>query len=1154
MRVLRTLSPMSSMNTNTLGHYRLDALIGRGGMGEVFRAVDTRLNRPVAVKVMHQTTSGLEAAVVRFVREARAASALNHPNIVTIHDVGETPTGDHFIVQELVEGRTLRSLLENPVDLGTAIDIARQTARALSAAHAAGIVHRDVKPENIMVRGDGYVKVLDFGLARVEDPTGSERTTRTNLDTAPGTLLGTTAYMSPEAAQAGIAGPAADVFALGVVLYEMTGGRRPFVAATSIGVLAAILSEEPVALARLNPGIPQPLEDLVLRMLAKSPERRPTASDAADALAELQGRGVVTAPSPASLQPRKSVGRDAERAALRRAYDRVKEGRSLLAAVTGEAGMGKSTLTEDFLREIGVGADRPIIARGRCSERLAGAEAYLPILEVLEDVLRRSTGVSMDQVMRTVAPTWYMQVATRSEHPSVVDMRREAPAVSQERMKRELAALFEDLSRTRPVVVFLDDLHWADVSTIDVLNYLARRFADLRMLVLVTYRQSEMALAQNRFSDVSADLHAHGLFEHVALDSLSAGDVERYLALEFPGHQFPPAFASFIHGKTEGTPLFMADLLRYLRDSGALAERHGKWGLQRPIADLPRDLPESVRSMIARKIDQLDDRDRRLLVGASVQGYEFDSMTVSEATGIDPVDVEERLDVLERVHVFVRRGPEEEFPDRALTVKYQFAHVLYQNLLFASLQPTQRATLSGRTARALAAHYGDRADEIAPRLAVLFEGARDFSTSAQYFVAAAQHSVALFGFREALSLAERGLDALRGLPETPDRIRQEVGLQMIRGLALRLMKGWSAPEIEPVFARARELCQRLDDPPELFPVLWSLTLFHAIRGDLREYRRRADELMAMAEHSGNPAFLMGAHHLVGVSREFLGDMAEAARVLDRGRELHVPSEHLAYTAMYGLDPGMIARAMSSRPMWVLGYPDRALARAQETLALARSQRQPMTLAFALLVTQGVHLNRGEIAEAIALGDETVALCREFELLQEREWSRSFQGAAIAAQGRLDEGIDLLKDSLAVQQAIGSGLVRSAFLGVLGDLLRFAGRLDEGLEAVAAGFAHAEQTLEGGYVAELLRARGELLLARGDRANAEADLRRAVAHASKQHARSFELRAATALARLLGADSRAAEAKEILAAIYGWFTEGHSTADLRAARDTLAALG
>jgi serine/threonine protein kinase len=1134
-----------------LGHYRIDSPLGRGGMGEVFRAFDTRLGRPVAVKLM-AGQGNRASAVQRFVREARAASALNHPNIVTIHDVGETGEGQHYIVQEFIEGRTLRSVLSEPIAPAKVVDIGRQVARALSAAHAAGIVHRDVKPENIMVRADGYVKVLDFGLARIERSNASEEATRASLDTAVGTVIGTTFYMSPEGVQAMVAGPPADVFALGIVLYEMAAGRRPFVAASSMGVLAAILSEEPVPLSRVNPAVPVVFDELVQRMLAKHPEHRPTAAEVDDLLATLQGHEAPTNGS-AAARTTNTVGRSVERAALRRAYARAKDGRSVVVAVTGEPGIGKSSLTDDFLDELSASGDRPIVARGRCSERLAGSEAYLPILEALDHLLRRGSGLSVEGVMKAVAPTWYMQVASSSEHPSLLDLRSDVPAASQERMKREIGALLQDLSRTRPLVLFLDDLHWADISTIDILNYVAGRFVDMRVLVLVTYRPSEMALAPNQFTRVAAELRPRGVFEEIALGFLDRADVERYLALQFPEHRFPPDFGAFIHAKTEGSPLFMADLIRYLHDSGSIAKESGRWVITRSMEDLPRDLPESVRSMIARKIAQLDERDRRLLVAASVQGHEFDSATVSQAIEMDPGDVEERLDSLERVHVFVRRVAEDEFPDRTLTLRYQFVHVLYQNALYASLQPTRRASLSGRVAAALVARHADRAGDAAARLAVLFETARDFAAAAQYFFIAAQRALELFAFREALTLAERGLDAVEGLSAGPQRIQQELGLQMIRGQALRLMKGWSAPEIEPVFARARELCHQLNDPPALFPVLWAITLFHAIRGDLREYRRRADELMVMAEQSGNPVFLMGAHHLVGVNREFLGDMVEASRVLDRGRELHVPSQHLAYTAMYGLDPGMIARAMSSRPLWVLGYPDRALERARETVALARSQRQPMTLGFALLVMQGVHLNRGEAAEAVALGEEVIALCREYEMLQEREWSRSFQGAAFALLGRLEEGIALLTDSLAVQQAIGSGLVRSAFLGVLGDLLRYAGRVDDGLAAVADGFAHAERTLEGGYIAELHRARGQLLQAKGDLAGAEEELRHALDCAVREQAKSFELRAATALAALLASSGRLADARSVLAPVYGWFTEGRTTMDLVAAETLLGQL-
>jgi hypothetical protein len=541
---------------------------------------------------------------------------------------------------------------------------------------------------------------------------------------------------------------------------------------------------------------------------------------------------------------------------------------------------------------------------------------------------------------------------------------------------------------------------------------------------------------------------------------------------------------------------------------------------------------------------------RRLLLAASVQGHEFDSAVISEATEMDPADVEERLEALEHVHVFVKRIAEHEFPDLTLSLKYQFVHVLYQNALYASLQPTRRASLSGRVARALVGHLRGEHAATAGRLGALFEAAREFGPSAHYFLEGARHAVALFAFREALSLAERGLAVLRGLPQGTERVQHELGLQMIRGLALRMMKGWASPEIEPVFSRARELCHQLGDAAELFPVLWAITLFHAIKGDLREYRRGADDLMAEAERSGNPAFLMAAHHLLGVCLEFAGDITGSSRILDRGRELHEPRRHREYTAMFGLDPGMIARAMSSRPLWILGYPDRAAARARETLQLARSQRQPMTLVFALLVTQGIHLVRGEAAEALAIGEEVVALCRDYGLPQEREWSRSFQAAALAALGRLDEGIEQLTDSLAVQHSIGAGLVRSAFLAVLADLSRAAGMIDAGLRAVEEGFAYAERSGEGGYLAELHRAKAELQRLVNDAAGAEASFAAALNYARAQHAKSFELRAATGWARLLVQSGRHEEARAVLAPVYGWFTEGLETADLAAARALL----
>jgi serine/threonine protein kinase/tetratricopeptide (TPR) repeat protein len=1140
----------------TFGHYRLETRLGHGGMGEVYRAFDTRLNRPVAVKVMH-SAEDKELAVGRFLREARAASALNHPNIVVIHEVGETSEGDYFIVQELIDGLTLRALLEGPMPLARIAEIGAQVARALDAAHTAGIVHRDVKPENVMLRNDGFVKVLDFGLARsLALEGGDDTTTGAVLETMPGVVVGTASYMSPERINGLQCGPPADVFALGVMLYEMAAGTRPFVAPTGLGIVTSIVAEQPVPLTRHNAAIPIAFDDLVQRMLAKNPERRPAARDVEQHLVAMHRSDTFVDQAALSVSARRTtVGRETQRAQLRRVYAGVRERRGLIVAVTGEPGIGKTSLIEDFLNEVASSRTSATIARGRCSERLAGAEAYLPVLEALDSLLHRRDGPSVDDTMKTFAPTWYLEVAKRTfEEVSLAQLRERTPLGSQERMKRELSVLLEELSRVQPLVLFIDDLQWADVSTIDMLNYLAVRLSDMRVLVLASYRPSDMALSQHPFLGVRRDLHARGLFEEIPLPFLEVDDIERYLALQFPSHHFSPGFASMIHARTEGSPLFMADLVRYLRNTGGIVEDTGRWVLANALADVPRGLPESVRSMIERKIEQVDEHDRRLLLTASVQGHQFDSMIVAEAADIDPVEVEERLERLERVHAFVKRGDEQEFPDHTLTLTYQFVHVLYQNMLYASLQPTRRKALSGRVAESLLRHYGDLSSTIAGQLAVLLEGARDFAASAEHFVAAARHSVGLCAFREAVSLSDRGLGALRSLPDGPSRKQHELRLVMTKGRALRSTSGWATPEVEKVFGRARQLCQELDDPPELFPVLCSLTHFHMIRGNLRECRDQADALIAQAEHEANPAFLMAAHHLAGVSREFIGEMLESSMHLERARELHDPAEHAAYSAMYGFDPGMLARAMTSRPLWALGFPDGADRRARETLDLARSQRQPTALAFALVVMQGIHLYRGNFADALVLGDELSALCGEYGLRQEAEWSRAFQGSAMAGAGRLDEGIDLLKDTLAVQQSMNAGLVRPTFLALLGEAFWSAGRVGEGLEAVSEGLAHAERTFQGGYVAELRRVQGQLFHFAGNRDAAEDSFRAAIEYADGQKARSFKLRAATALARLLRTSGRNAEADATLAPVYEWFSEGHDTADLLSARAVLSRIG
>ena len=300
------------LSTSTqLSHYRIVSKLGAGGMGEVWLAEDTRLDRKVAIKVLPAEFTQDAERVRRFMQEARAASALNHPNIITVHDIGECEAG-RFIVMEMVTGRTLRRVIIEDNSLETLVALGSQIARALAAAHAAGITHRDIKPDNLMVRDDGYVKVLDFGLARLLPTSSGEDAATLAQQTTPGMILGTVAYMSPEQASGQSAGPPSDIFALGIVLYELATGRHPFAADTLVGYLHAITLQTPPPPSRSRPGIPAALDTLILRMLQKEAGQRPTAGEVAQMLREMERGGDTGGLRPVEeatrMQPVSSAG------------------------------------------------------------------------------------------------------------------------------------------------------------------------------------------------------------------------------------------------------------------------------------------------------------------------------------------------------------------------------------------------------------------------------------------------------------------------------------------------------------------------------------------------------------------------------------------------------------------------------------------------------------------------------------------------------------------------------------------------------------------------------------------------------------------------------------------------------------------------------
>jgi predicted ATPase len=872
------------------------------------------------------------------------------------------------------------------------------------------------------------------------------------------------------------------------------------------------------------------------------------------------------------------VGREAELAQLHRWLQRALSGTRQLVFVTGEAGLGKTTLVEMFLHDVGgTGALR--IGRGQCIEHYGPGEAYLPVLEALGGLCKEPGGQELIALLARQAPTWVVQMPWLVTEAELEALQRRVMGATQERMLREMAEALAAWTAERPLILVLEDLHWSDHATLDLLAWLARRPEPARLLVLGTYRPADVKRHGHPLQAVVHELTVHKRGAELALTLLTEVEVAKYLTARFPRTALPDGLARLVHRRTDGNPLFMVNVVDAWEAQGWLEEVEGKCQLRMRLDELAQGVPESLRQMLAQQLDQLSVEEQQLLEAASVAGVEFSAAAVASGLDADVVEAETRCEGLARRQQWLRSTGSDEWPDGTVAGRYAFIHALYHQVVYHQLAAARRVHLHRRIGTSKEEAYGTRAGEIAAELAVHFEHGRDYRRAVQYLQHAADTAGRRHAPREAIEYLRRALVMLKAMPETPQLLRQELEVQLALGPALMVTRGFAAPEVAGTYARARQLCEQLGDRQRLFPVLFGLWRSAHVRAQLPTARELGEQLVSLATREDDPGLLVEAHGPLGQTLCIQGEPTLAREHLHQVA-LYEPQRHSTLAFRFGYDPGVYTPAVEGWVFWLLGYPEQALRRSHEALTLAREQSHPFTLALTLVTVAVLHQLRreGEATLKHVKASLVLSTAQGFPYLSAA--GTVLQGWGLARAGQVEEGIAQMRQGLAASRATGAELLRPYLLALLAETCRSAGQIEAGLGALEEALVAAEDHAERFYEAELHRLKGELLLAKfagarfgpgpttirkGHAASvgasgqsplqmeAEACFQRAIDIARRQGAKSLELRAALSLSRLWRQQNKRREARQLLADIYGWFTEGFETADLQEARVLLEEL-
>jgi len=720
------------------------------------QACDTRLGRDVAIALVK--TDGLdEAGRLRVRREAQAMAQLgDHPHVVTAYDIADHE-GQIFIVSQLMRGGSLEDLISAGGQLAVddVLRIGDQICQALEHAHTRGVIHRDLKPGNIWLNDEGDAALGDFGLAVSLD--------RSRV-TQEGMMVGTVAYMAPEQALGQTPDPRSDLYALGVTLYEALVGRPPFVGDDVVAIVSQHINTPPVAASWHNPQISRALDGLLLGLLAKNPDDRPaSASEVRRRLSDVsaarrgEGASVVEPSNPLdALAGGVFVGREREVTQLRTGVDDALSGKGRVLLLVGEPGIGKTRTSE----ELGTYASLrgAAVLWGRCYEG-EGAPTYWPWIQLVRSYINDHDAATLLSEFGSGASAVAEVV---SEVRECLPGLQPAPSLEAEqarfRLFDSIASFLRRVSQRQPIVLMIDDLHWADKPSLLLLQFVARELEGSRILVLGTYRDVELGRT-HPLAETLAELARAGSVERVVLRGLEEADVMRFIELS-TGQSAPVTLGAAVHRETEGNPFFVHEVVRLLASEGRLegATDESSWSLS---------IPQGIREVVGRRLSTLSETCNQLLTTASVIGREFDLPVLSR---VSELDAEATMEQLEEA---VGARLVEEMPDSI--DRYRFAHALVRETLYAELGTTRRVRQHRRVEEVLEEHYaGDLERHLAELAHHAVEGAHgggDVEKAIDYATRAGDRARALFAFEDAAPHYDRALQAL-DLLERPDPLRR----------------------------------------------------------------------------------------------------------------------------------------------------------------------------------------------------------------------------------------------------------------------------------------------------------------------------------------------------------------------------------------------